>query len=592
MLESDLRILRNGLWEIEAALRSPEFPLTALSETTLCFTGCLQGRWKCTWWKISSFRKDPPSIKKTIALVGRLLDRAVEELASAQTEYWKELTLPLPQHLPQLRKRILDLSEILFPFWEHFTIESSSLPGTAQFLSYMGSSRFLGDRTTFSFLHPLPVWVEIEAYTHQNIPLSLLLRESGASSWSPAEKRQVLRWVRALQKEHLITPNKLILFFESLEMLAKSKKLPDFSLGHLLLFLHKNGIKKWMSKDLFYLHWRMRLTEGTRLQMVDRTLTVGVPLEKEHPHNHFLHFTVQEEPQLLIRCGDSRLLNRFDAVARESLQFGIRGPTVSRLDQQARFQLVSKLSQPILTHTWQSRDWRLLPEEEQTAAMLSNHLYHQVRENFSLEGVSLKHLFLDGTPSVLRSCCVITKKTACYLEWEKFASLLAKGNTSILDFIVHVSHLSHHPLYLYFRKIGHFSLKTGKTNLLSTPLPMDWQGPSYSLQAEALAVSAVQMRKEAIERIQHSNLAKEAPTEEILHEMEERVSARLVALYEAYPLPSSLPRDLVKQIENQWNEGKKVTPALSERSSYYREQHQKMQSRNKKALDVDLTKKP
>lgn len=590
MLESDLRILRNGLWEIEAALRRQEFPLIALSETTLCFTGCLQGRWKCTWWKMSTFTTPPPSIKKTLALVGRLLDRAVEELASAKTDYWKELTLPLPKHLPQLRRRILDLSEILFPFWEHFTIESSVLPGTAQFLSYMESSRFLCDRTTFSLLYPLPVWVEIEAYTHQNIPLSLLLQGRGENSWSPTEKRQVLHWARALQKESLITQNKMILFFESLEILAKSKQLPDFSLGHLLLFLHHNGIKKWMGKDLFYLHWRVRLTAGTLLQTGDRTLTVGLPLEKEHSHNHFLHFTVQEEPQLLIRCGYSRLINRFDAMARESLQFGIRGPAVSTLDQEARFQLVSKLSQPMLTYTWKSSDWRLLPEEEQTAAMLSNHLYHQVRENFSLDGVSIKHLFLDGTPSVLRSCCVVTKKTACYLEWEKFACLIAKGNLPILDFIVHVSHLSHHPLYLYFRKIGHFSLKTGKTNLLSTSLPIDWKGSSYSVQAEALAVSAVQIRKQVIERIQHSNLTKEAPTEGILKEVEERVSALLVSLYEAYPLPSSLPMNLLEEAEKQWNEGgKKITPPLSERNPYYREHHQKVQSRNKKALSVKST---
>ena len=176
------------------------------------------------------------------------------------------------------------------------------------------------------------------------------------------------------------------------------------------------------------------------------------------------------------------------------------------------------------------------------------------------------------------------------MEWEKFACLIAKGNLPILDFIVHVSHLSHHPLYLYFRKIGHFSLKTGKTNLLSTSLPIDWKGSSYSVQAEALAVSAVQIRKQVIERIQHSNLTKEAPTEGILKEVEERVSALLVSLYEAYPLPSSLPMNLLEEAEKQWNEGgKKITPPLSERNPYYREHHQKVQSRNKKALSVKST---
>lgn len=616
-MKSSLNTLQNSLIEIYAALHAPlvqeRLDLYPLSDFSVCFGGCLQGKFSIFFTasieKITSpFSSSSRSLSKTLQNIVNLFNHAVQEAVTTRqlyTHYQIQLITEEPATTPfngaHVRRRVITLTDTFTPFWQLFVHSKRMTPACRIFLQSVGTSqKVLTDLQLFRSITATRTWVEVEGCLQLPVPIKQLVDLGKGMVLKKQPLEEMRTWIQGLQREAEALPfYKIFSLFKEVENLAVKSMVEGFSLARLLLALEKMGCKRLGEEDLPHLSWRRKLKPGNRIRCNGQPFRLGKSLESDRVDNRYLHFEIENSTKWILRVGFNRLHLEMDFLRIQNDQFCIRSvewiqqiqedpskTPVSGIDGRGRCALLEKLENPLSGKKWSSTAWELNQEDARIALILANHLYAQVAGHFSLEGVSMEHLFFD-TAGVLKSSRLIRKIDAEYSSWENFILQASRENTFVLHFLSHVSGLFSHPMAFYFRSVITKVFETGETDLIGRPLPIGWDKPLYRKKIEKLCERAKEIRQACFRAIRHEKMGQDTYSHQEDLALSKNVGEVLAHFYQSSPTPGTLSSELAEQTIQRFSEKKgKCSHRSSPSPSYYEKQVRLMLKKNEAAAHL------
>lgn len=494
------------------------------------------------------------------------------------------------EKMQEHRHQIVNFYQATDNFWPLFIYGS---PICSPLQSYIPKPSTLLDATLFKVLQKEKEWVQMEGAMDRPIPVALI---SKLQSLTLEEKRELKSWVKELNKSSLsfdLVSNVLKEIIQVIHLEGSS----TLTLQDFIFWLDQQGCKFLYCEDNPHMDWREKLKEGDIVACNGKPFTLGRQLSPGKAINdEFKIFELENHPDYVIKIANNsfslliedkqshwgvRLVEKIKNIEIDPLK-----PPVDGLDKRGRCVILEKLSFSFDTISWDSQEGELTKKDRKLAMVLANHLFCMKEWNASSENFSLAHLMWDINGD-LKSTRPLKKGLPNYNQWESLCIEAAKGNTAVLSYLMHVSKLTEHKIAKYYREAVEYTLKNGKTDLLSRPLPNGHDFEIYTERVKELCEKALKLRKACLDHVIAYLRKRGLYSHDKETALQKEVAERMVRSYKASCTPGQLPSNWEEEIVRSYShfaDWEATLSAYFNCSKYYRQQHELMMGRNLAAM--------
>ena len=586
---------------------------TLFDETVRQVYLCRQKRIWDHMLQIEKTLKVQLSAKEVLNQRNRIKKFVLEELkGSVETEASylvafakRDLKLLTADKIRTHRQTIVNFHQATYIFWSLFVKNSQGPNDLCLALnSYIKPASILFDLPLFKAMKKEGRWVQVEGIMQQSIPVALISKLQDLKSLTVEENRCLKSWVQALnQFQDSLSLKLLSNVFNEMIMVINLEGSSTLTLQNFILWLDQQGCQILHCEDRAHMDWREKLKPGSIVECNGKKFTLGLQVSPDKIiKDEFKIFEVANYPNYIIKIANNlfRLLSEDKQSQSEQTHWGVRlvekiknietdakKPLIDGLDREGRCVMLEKLCSTFDSHVWESEEAKLTKKDEKPALVLANHLYCMQEWRASAENLSLSHLMWDQNGD-LKSTRLLKKGLPNYNEWESLCINAAKGNLAVLNFLINVSKLSEHKIAKYYRGAVESTLKKGKTDLLSRPLPNGHQLEIYSQRVKELCIKALELRNTCLAYVIASLRKKGQYSYQKEAELQKEVADRMIQSYRASCTPGQLPSNWEAEIVESYlnfNNWDTSLSTYSNHAKYYQEQHDLMMNCNKSVLN-------
>jgi len=352
---------------------------------------------------------------------------------------WTRATAPLATDVDKgQNKKISDLFQTYYPD----SIEEGKHP-----FSYGEDADLIKEAQLF---------IDLEGYLHQPLPLPLLKSLARKRKLTPDEKHELEQWVEVLNRKKKQIP--LGLFLDCLKSLTDK---PSFG-GRLIdleVSLLENGLELLHMSEKEHMSWRNSLQPGDELESSDQTYRLGNPIGlKDEGFDTNLIFEIEGDPDHVIAIGMNRAYWPVKEIIAKEYQWGVEMPAIKEISPDGRFAVIEKLSPSIVENQWKSpENTPLIHADISILKPIANLFRWWGRKSICPSDFSLDYLMFNGSDE-LRYTHSLQPQPFNFRLLEDLAHEISQGNLNVYIYLMKESTLANHVSMNFYRKVVEIAL--------------------------------------------------------------------------------------------------------------------------------------
>lgn len=517
-----------------------------------------------------------------------LFDQCVSDSIKGYDQYksyWLHLlgktdaTLLSEERMIEIRQQIIACSEATLPFWKFFLKGDKECPHPQQLLKRFDVTS-LTNSTTYYALKSMCKVINLEGLLEQDIPIVELAQLGTNKNLSDAQSKSLKKWMKALNRSTM-SISKLMSALEAISEVIKMAH-PTFSLDQLILRLDEHNGNFFKQADFKHIKWREQLKAGDQVACNGVSYTLGSEIGDKISSNEYRLFNISEDT--VMRIADNRVKLKLQAKKsnEDKWHWGVHLAEHAQngLDKNGKCEIIEKLHLP----QWKSTSYAVQDDRERLLAIAS-HLFYMQDQLSTPQGWKAESLMF-GVDGEFKSTRLMPKGDFDYNALEAFCISTAKGNTHVVNYLMHVSQLAKNPVANFYREAVEYVFCHQQSGLIGIVLDRQYRRDIYNVHADKLCQKAIALISDCACFVRDHLLRAGKFTFDSENEFKKEICSRLLVLYKSSATPGTLATDQMKQDILDSFLTKKECEKIPD--DFYKKEFTELQKRNEEALkEVD-----